>query len=128
MRSGGIANRGFSDPRDTLEWRHRRATEVNCMTSKLVTVLCVGGLLPLSGSLRAAESSDPAVVPVQTLTTALLQSMKAGASSSMAQRYGQLEPVVEKVFALPLVTRLAVGPEWASFTPDQQKALIAAFT
>ena len=46
----------------------------------------------------------------------------------MAERYRLLEPVVEQVFALPLVTRLAVGPEWTSFSPDQQKALVAAFT
>jgi phospholipid transport system substrate-binding protein len=97
------------------------------MTSKLVTLLCALCFLPLSHSLRA-QGNDPAVVPVQTLTTALLQAMKTGSSLSMSERYGQLEPVVEKVFALPLVTRLAVGPEWPSFSADQQKALIAAFT
>jgi phospholipid transport system substrate-binding protein len=127
MHSGGIENRGFSDRADALKWRHCRAQEVNYMTSKLVTLLCAVCLLPVSHSLWA-QANDPAVVPVQTLTNALLQAMKAGSSLSMAERYSQLEPVVEKVFALPLVTRLAVGPEWASFSADQQKALIAAFT
>jgi phospholipid transport system substrate-binding protein len=65
---------------------------------------------------------------VQTLTTALLKSMRAGAAESKTQRYRNLEPVIEQVFALPLVTRLSVGPEWASFSPDQQAQLIAAFT
>ena len=36
--------------------------------------------------------------------------------------------MIEQVFALPLVTRLAVGPDWANFSPQQQKAVIAAFT
>jgi len=95
------------------------------MTSKLVALLCAVAVLPYSVSLRAA-APDPAAVPVQTLTAALLQSMKSGAP--MAERYRQLEPVVAQVFALPLVTRLAVGPEWSSFSPEQQKALVAAFT
>ena len=89
----------------------------------LAAVFCVG----LADSVRAA-SSDPAVSPVQTLTDSLLKSMHAGTTISMAERYKQLQPVIEQVFALPLVTRLAVGPEWANFQPDQQKALIAAYT
>jgi phospholipid transport system substrate-binding protein len=53
--------------------------------------------------------------------------MRAGSTESTAERYRSLEPVVEQVFALPLVTRLSVGPDWASFSPQQQKELIAAF-
>ena len=95
------------------------------MTSKLVALVCALIFWQFSASLDAAPT-DPAAVPVQTLTAALQQSMKSGAA--MAERYRLLEPVVEQVFALPLVTRLAVGPEWTSFSPDQQKALVAAFT
>jgi len=84
-------------------------------------------LIPVAESAYGAVS-DPAAVQVQTLTDALLKSMRAGTTISMAERYKQLEPVIEQVFAMPLVTRLAVGPEWANFSPDQQKALIAAYT
>ena len=97
------------------------------MTAKLVLLLTAVVCLSLAESARAA-SSDPAVNQVQALTAALLKSMRAGATISMAERYKQLEPVVEQVFAMPLVTRLAVGPQWASFPPDQQQALIAAYT
>src|SRR4029077_17701370 len=72
--------------------------------------------------------SDPAATQVQTLTASLLKSMQAGAAVSMTERYRDLEPVIEQVFALPLVTRLSVGPEWANFSADQQQALIAAFS
>jgi len=75
-----------------------------------------------------AAVSDPAALPVETLQDSLLKSMQADQAVSMMQRYRTLEPVIEKVFALPLVTRLAVGPDWATFSPDQQKAAIAAFT
>jgi phospholipid transport system substrate-binding protein len=96
------------------------------MTSRFVTLLSAMLLvLPVAEVYAAA---DPAVAQVQTLTAALLKSMQAGPGVSMTQRYRDLEPVIEQVFALPLVTRLAVGPDWATFSPEQQKALIAAFT
>jgi len=98
------------------------------LTAKLVILLLPAVFcVPLVESAFAA-ASDPAVTQVQTLTDALLKSMRAGTTISMTERYKQLEPVIEQVFAMPLVTRLAVGPEWAKFPPDQQKALIAAYT
>ena len=97
------------------------------MTARLAMLLCAVFFLPVPDYARAAVS-DPAAIPVQTLTDALLKSMRAGTTISMTERYKQLEPVIEKVFAMPLVTRLAVGPEWANFSADQQKALIAAYT
>src|SRR5215469_6273538 len=97
------------------------------LTAKLVILLAAVFCVPLADSALAA-ASDPAVTPVQTLTDALLKSMRAGTTISMTERYKQLEPVIDQVFAMPLVTRLAVGPEWAKFPPDQQKALIAAYS
>jgi len=92
-----------------------------------------GMLLAALFLMRVADSasatlSDPAVTQVQTLTHSLLQSMRAGRAESMAERYRNLEPVIERVFALPLATRLAVGLDWATFSPQQQKAVVAAFT
>src|SRR5215469_15971053 len=97
------------------------------VTSKFVMLLCAVFFLPIPDSAYAA-ASDPAAAQVQTLTDALLKSMRAGTAESMAERYRSLEPVIEQTFALPLVTRLAVGPVWSTFSPEQQKAVIAAFT
>lgn len=97
------------------------------MTTRLVILLSAVFCVALADAARAA-TSDPAVSPVQTLTDSLLKSMRAGTTISMTERYKQLQPVIEQVFAMPLVTRLAVGPEWANFPADQQKALIAAYT
>jgi phospholipid transport system substrate-binding protein len=90
-------------------------------------LLCVVLFTPVANSAYAAVS-DPAAIQVQTLNAALLKSMRAGAAESKTDRYRNLEPVIEQVFALPLVTRLSVGPRWASFSQDQQTQLIAAFT
>lgn len=97
------------------------------MTEKLALLLCAALLLPVTGPASAA-ASDPAVIQVKTLTDALLESMRAGAAESMPERYRKLEPVIEQAFALPLVAHLAVGPDWTSFSPDQQKGIVAAFS
>ena len=97
------------------------------MTSRFVTLLCAVLFMPVAAAAYDA-AADPAITQVQTLTAALLKSMRAGAAESMTERYRNLEPVIEQTFALPLVTRLSVGPDWANFSPDQQKELIAAFT
>ena len=97
------------------------------MSSRLVTLLCAVFLVPAGGGARAAVS-DPAAIQVQTLNSSLLKSMQAGPALTAAERYKQLGPVIEQVFALPLVTRLSVGPDWATFSPEQQQALIGAFT
>jgi phospholipid transport system substrate-binding protein len=94
---------------------------------KSAILLCAIFFIPNPDSAHAA-AGDPGATQVQTLTDALLKSMRAGSAESMTERYRNLEPVIEQTFALPLVTRLAVGPNWASFSPDQQKAVIAAFT
>jgi len=97
------------------------------VTSRLVMVLAAVFLVlaALSGN---AAPTDPAATQVQTLIDALLKSMRAGSAESMTERYRSLEPVIEQTFALPLVTRLAVGPEWANFSPEQQQGVITAFT
>ena len=89
--------------------------------------MCAVASLAVMGTVFAAVS-DPAAAQVQMLTNSLLESMRAGSTVSMAERYRKLEPVVQQVFALPLVTRLAVGPDWAGFSSSDQKAVIAAFT
>jgi phospholipid transport system substrate-binding protein len=95
--------------------------------ARLALLLAALSLVIATGTAQAA-ASDPAVAQVQTLNEALLKSMRAGSAQSMSERYRSLEPVIEQVFALPLITRLAVGPDWARFSPEEQKAVVAAFT
>jgi phospholipid transport system substrate-binding protein len=90
-------------------------------------LLCALALPAVFGTVFGAVA-DPAAMQVQTLTNSLLESMRAGSAVSMTERYRKLEPVIQQAFALPLVTRLAVGPDWAKFSSAEQKAVIAAFT
>ena len=97
------------------------------MTSKYIVLLWVLGFAPLANSAYAAPS-DPAAIQVQRLHTSLLDSMRAGSNSTITDRYRKLEPVIEQVFDLPLMTRLAIGPGWTNFSREQQQAAVAAFT
>jgi len=93
---------------------------------------CAGLLFVLffTPRLESADAAidDAAAVQVQRLDTALLESMQAGPTLSVVDRYHKLEPTIEQAFDLPLMTSLAVGPDWAGFTPEQQRAAITAFT
>ncbi len=74
----------------------------------------------------AAQAPDAARVPVQSLSDGLIAIMKAGKKAGFAGRAAQIAPVVDKSFDLPLLTRLAVGPEWTKAAPADRTALIAA--
>src|ERR1700722_219579 len=97
------------------------------MTPKFVMLFCMLLLMPLADPAYAVVS-DPAASQVQTLTASLLQSMHAGPAEPMTERYRRLEPVIYQVIGLRIMTRLAVGPDWTNFSPEQQNALIAAFS
>lgn len=97
------------------------------MTPKFAKLLCMLLLIPAADPAYAVVS-DPAASQVQTLTASLLQSMHAGPAEPMTERYRRLEPVIHQVIGLRIMTRLAIGPDWTNFSPEQQNALIAAFS
>lgn len=97
------------------------------MATRLVMFLCALVLAPAANCAHAA-ASEPAVTQVQTLTSALLEAMKAGPHASVTARYRELEPVIERTFALPFMTRLSVGLDWAKFSPQQRTAVVKAFS
>jgi phospholipid transport system substrate-binding protein len=79
----------------------------------------------LAGQARAA--ADPAAGQIESFDASLLDTMKVGASLGVKGRYRKLAPVIQHTFDLPAMTRFAVGPAWASFTPAQQQAVLDAF-
>ena len=64
----------------------------------------------------------------QALCDLLVQVMKQGPTLGFAGRVKILEPELKRQFDLPLTTRLVVGPPWRSMSPEQQQALVAAFS
>ena len=53
--------------------------------------------------------------------------MKQATSLGFEGRYRRLQPAIEAAFNLPLMIRLAVGPQWNALTPQQQGRLLDSF-
>jgi phospholipid transport system substrate-binding protein len=86
-------------------------------------------MLPLLASFNLpAQGGDPATQRVSNLSDALLDTMKQAKDLGVKGRYDKLAPVLAKTYDLPLMTRIAVGQNWDALTPEQQKAVVSAFT
>jgi phospholipid transport system substrate-binding protein len=88
----------------------------------LVLSLTIGIL----GASAAALAFDPQS-NVRGFYDTLLNTMKNGRSLGQSGRYARLVPVVDRVFDVPSMTRLAIGSTWASLPPAQQQQLTEAF-
>ena len=96
---------------------------------RAASALMLGLMLSLFASFNlAAQDADPATQRVSSLSDALLDTMKQAKDLGVKGRYDRLSPVLAKTYDLPLMTRIAVGQNWAALTPEQQKAVVAAFT
>jgi phospholipid transport system substrate-binding protein len=98
---------------------------VHATLTRLLIRLGVAASL-LGGTAYAAL--DPAAGQIESLDNALLESMKAGPTLTVTERYRRLAPVIELTFDLRTMTAFAVGSAWARFSADEQQATIAAFT
>jgi phospholipid transport system substrate-binding protein len=83
-------------------------------------LLAALALLPLAAQAQTA--------PIERLNATLLEVMKNARSLGVRGREQRLRPVMEQVFNLPAMTRIAVGPPWTAFSPADQQALVAAFS
>jgi phospholipid transport system substrate-binding protein len=74
----------------------------------------------------AALALDPQA-NVRGFYDTLLSTMKNGRSLGQSGRYASLAPVVDRVFDVASMTRLAIGSSWATLPPAQQQQLTEAF-
>ena len=81
---------------------------------------------------RAASSESPAPATAQATAQALcdvlLQVMKQGPTLDFAGRVKVLDPTLRRLYDMPLVTRLVVGPPWRGMSTDEQQQVVAAFS
>ena len=74
-----------------------------------------------------AWAADPAQDRVEAFNQALLEAMKAGKGAGVEGRAKRLQPAVDAAFDIPLMTRVAVGVDWAKIAPADQAKLTRAF-
>jgi len=58
----------------------------------------------------------------------LISTMKDGRTLGKSGRYARIEPVIQRLFDVPFMSRLAVGASWTTLSPAQQRLAITAFS
>ena len=76
---------------------------------------------------RAAAITTGPQDNVRGFYDTLLSTMKNGPTLGQSGRYARLAPVVDRLFDVSFMTRLAVGTTWATLPSAQQQRLIEAF-
>jgi phospholipid transport system substrate-binding protein len=64
---------------------------------------------------------------VRAFYSTLLDTMRNGRQLGAHGRYARLAPAIAQSFDIPLMTRLAVGPDWNTLNPAQQAQVTQAF-
>ena len=76
----------------------------------------------------AAAPADPAAQQIEVFYPVLRETMKHGKALGAAGRAAKLKPVVEQVFAFPIMAQFAVGPRWATLTAEERRDVAAAMS
>ncbi|HXQ46708.1 MAG TPA: ABC transporter substrate-binding protein [Caulobacteraceae bacterium] len=95
-------------------------------STRLLGAIAAAGVLAFAGG-AAHAAADPAATQIERFDQALLSSMHGGAALGVRGRVRLLTPTVEAVFDIPMMTRFAVGPGWATMSDSDHQALVAAF-
>ena len=90
--------------------------------------LCIALFLAIG--LIAGRAAAIAAGPqdnVRSFYATLLATMKDGGVLGQSGRYAKLAPVVDRVFDVPLMTRLAIGSSWEALPAARRQQLTEAF-
>ena len=90
-------------------------------------LLLMSGIVISPGAARSQSLQTGPRERVRSFYDVLLTTMKNAQTLGQSGRYATLAPVVNSLFDVPSMARLAVGPAWDTLTPDQQQQITAAF-
>lgn len=85
-------------------------------------ILAAALLTPGAGAQEQAPEA-----PVRALSDKLIDVMRRAKDLGYEGRFRELQPVVERSFDMPLMSRLALGPGASDLGADQQARLAASF-
>ena len=93
----------------------------------IVTALALCAALALPTPKASALPDGNGAETVRAFYSTLLDTMRNGPQLGAQGRYAKLAPAIARSFDIPLMTRLAVGPDWNSLSPAQQAQVTQAF-
>jgi phospholipid transport system substrate-binding protein len=95
----------------------------------LWAMLCCSAAWYARGTHAAEAEPQPApAATAQGLCDVLLKVMKQGSTLDFSARVKVLDPELRRLYDMPLLTRLVVGPAWRAISADDQQALVQAFS
>lgn len=77
--------------------------------------------------LLLAAPARAQVAAIEEFHAALIDVMRNADSLGVRGREARLRPVIQQVFNLPAMARIAIGPAWSGMAPEVQQALAEAF-
>jgi phospholipid transport system substrate-binding protein len=89
----------------------------------VLTALVLLGSLPLRAQVPSAAAAH-----IETYYQELMPTIRQAGQLTVRERDKRFAPAITTAFDLPTMTRLAVGPPWKSFSPEQQAAVREAFS
>jgi phospholipid transport system substrate-binding protein len=93
----------------------------------IVSALALCTSLALPVQFAAAFPGGNGADTVRAFYSTLLDTMRNGRQLGAQGRYAKLAPAIAQSFDIPLMTRLAVGPDWNTLNAAQQAQVIQAF-
>lgn len=133
LRCGTCPPRDFKTGRvDGPQQSAGRPRESLNRVLKRRAVLVVAGAWLLGLAARPTrgqgDGEDPATSRIRGFYDSLLAVMKQADRLGIEGRYKQLAPVIGATFDLAAMTRIAVGPEWNTISPQLQSELVESFS
>ena len=96
-------------------------TQFSATGSRRLASMGLGLLLALAMSAESAALPAGPQDSVRSLYQTLLATMKDARTLGESGRYARLAPVVVRVFDIPLMARLSIGPSWAGLNEAQRQ-------
>lgn len=84
------------------------------------------GIASQVAAMADEAANDPKAL-VQAFYDALLENMNQGEQLGFDGRYKRLEPIIRQTFDIPVMAKIAVGPEWTSFAADKKAGVLEVF-
>src|SRR5215510_5055720 len=97
-------------------------TRVRIVASAAVAAVIILNLTSPASVLAAGPEES-----VNAFHETLMSAMKDGRALGESGRYARMEPVIHRLFDLPLMSHLAIGARWTTLSAAQQQRAIAAF-
>ena len=97
------------------------------VSKKVAIVFLASSVVQVSFSIGDVQAMSAGPETMRGFYQELLSTMQNAEVLGREVRYEKLEPIIHRTFDLPHMTRVAVGPSWATLSDERRQELVGAF-